>query len=256
MKKFHLISGTPRSGSTMFSAILNQNPRVHASASTMLYYMFDALYLNFSKCTHGFLIDETKRKNMLKGLFDSYYQDIDKEIVFDTNRFWTTYKHTIPEIDPNMKYICLVREIPLILNSFEKAFYKNPFHIGKIYDISPVHSTSEERCKYIFENKILQHVRFIREAILSEYKDNFLFIEYEYMCENPIQVMENVYNFIEEPYFEHDFNNVQSEHYLMDLYDNAPNFHTTHAVLKNDKPTIITPEEVLKEYNFGKFWIP
>lgn len=256
MKQYHLISGTPRSGSTMFSAILNQNPRFHASASTMLYYLFEALYVQFAKCTHGFAISETKRKNILSGLFESYYQDVNKEVIFDTNRYWTTFKHAIPAIDPNMKYVCLVREIPLILNSFEKAFYKNPLHIGKIYDISPIHVTSEERCKYIFENKILQHVKFIREIINSPYKDNFLFLEYEYLCENPQEVMKNVYNFIEEPYFEHDFNNVQSEHYLMDLYDNAPNFHTTESVLTKRSPTIITPKEVLEKYNIGKYWIP
>lgn len=218
--------------------------------------MFEALYLGFNKCTHGFLITENQRKNMLKGLFDSYYQEIDKEVIFDTNRYWTTYMHAIPQIDPNMKYVCLVREVPLILNSFERAFHKNPLHVGKIYDISPVHVTSEERCKYIFEYKILQHIKFIREIVNSRYNENFLFIEYEYLCENPAEVMKNFYNFIEEPQFEHDFNNVGTEHYLMDLYDNAPNFHTTEPALAKRRPKVVTPAEVLSQYNIGKFWIP
>lgn len=257
MKKFHIISGMPRSGSTMFSAMLNQNPRFHAAPTTMLFFMFEDLYLGFNRLKHGVLISETKRKNLLKGLFQSYYEDNDKEVIFDTNRAWTAVKHVIPAVDPNMKYICLVREIPLILNSFEKAFFKNPLHISSLYDVSnTLHKTCEERCEHIFEHKIAPQIKNIREIVNSSYSNNFLFIEYEHLCEFPDEVMKKVYNFIDEPFFTHDFNNVQSEYYLFDLIDNNPNFHTTDPILRSKPTKVETPDTVLSKYNIGKYWIP
>lgn len=257
MKKYHIISGMPRSGSTMFSAILNQNPRFHAAPTTMLFFMFEDLYLGFNRLKHGILISDTKRKNLLKGVIESYYKDCDKEVIFDTNRAWTAVSHVIPEVDSNMKYICLVREIPLILNSFEKAFYKNPLHISSLYDVNnTLHKTTEDRCAHIFEHKVAPQIKNIREIVNSKFRDNFLFIEYERLCEYPNEVLENVYNFIDEPMFKHDFNNVQSEHYLFDLIDNNPNFHTTDAILRKEKTIIETSDQVLSKYNIGKYWIP
>jgi sulfotransferase len=256
MKKYYLISGTPRSGSTMFSAILNQNPRFHSAPTTMLFNMFENLFLVLNKHGHGVLIPELKRKNLLKGLFESYYNDVDKEVIFDTNRAWTALSHIIPAVDSNMRYICLVREIPLILNSFEKAYLNNPLHRSKVYgDDYTLEATSEDRCAHIYQSKLFMQVKLIKEIIKSRYKDNFLFVEYEYLCENPNDVLKNVYDFIGEPYFEHDFNNLASEHYLMDLIDNSPNFHTTEPVLRKIQPRIEISNEVLNQYNIGKYWI-
>ena len=47
-RRFHFISGLPRSGSTLLSAILSQNPCFHASMSGPLAGVFDAMLSELS----------------------------------------------------------------------------------------------------------------------------------------------------------------------------------------------------------------
>lgn len=256
MKKYHLISGMPRSGTTLFTALLNQNPRFHSAPTSMLLVLFEDMYYRINKTKHGALLDTEKRTNLLKGLFESYYKDCDKEVCFNTNRAWTSMRHIIPTIDKNMKYICFVREIPLILNSFEKAYLRNPLYLSAIYDMeSASHNLASDRCDHIYTSKIIPQLKTIDEIIRSDYKNNFMFIEYEQLCANPTETLRKFYEFIEEPFFDHDFNNVGVEYKTYDIIDNNPDLHTTEQVLRNERARIVVPNVILDKYNFGKYWI-
>jgi len=45
---FHFISGLPRAGSTLFSAILRQDPRIHAGMSSPVAVLFDGVIAQVS----------------------------------------------------------------------------------------------------------------------------------------------------------------------------------------------------------------
>lgn len=245
----------PRSGSTLFSAILNQNPRFDAEPTTMLYELFVDLFYKVNKSKHGLLINNEKRINLLMGLFDSYYKDIDREIIFNTNRAWMSLRNVIPSIDKNMKIVCFVREVPLILNSFEKAFLKHPLYLSLIYDLeSSIHNLASERCAHIFKEKLIPPLKIIEE-MRSEKGENIMFIEYEHLCDDPIKVMKNFYEFIEEPHFEHDFSNVGASFEMLDLIDNNPGLHKTDNIVRKERTEIVVAPEILNKYNLGKYWL-
>ena len=83
----------PRSGTTVFSTILNQNPKFYSQPTTPLYFILNDVYESLNKKgSPQILIKEETRKNLFLGLFDSFYKELDtsKEVVFNTNRGWLT----------------------------------------------------------------------------------------------------------------------------------------------------------------------
>ncbi len=69
MKKIHFISGLPRSGTTLLSTILNQNPRFSASISGPLARMVRAIVTE-AQAQGGYRTQcpETKRKKLIHNL--------------------------------------------------------------------------------------------------------------------------------------------------------------------------------------------
>lgn len=252
-----MISGMPRSGSTLFTAILNQNPRFNSEPTTLLYFMFEDMFFKINKSKHGLMIGNEKRTNILLGLFDAYYKDVPNEVCFNTNRAWASMRHVIAALNSNMKIICFVREVPLILNSFEKAFLKHPLYMSSMYDLdNAMHSLAADRCEHLFKNKLVPQIKIIEEIKNSQInQDNILFIEYEHLCENPERVLQNFYEFINEPYFQHDFNNVETNFEVLDTIDNNPELHKTEKQIRSQKPQIVVPTEILDKYNIGKYWL-
>ena len=82
-----------------------------------------------------------------------------------------------------------------------------------------------------------------------------MFLEHEDLCNNPEQKMKELYDFIDEPYFDHDFNNVGSSHKELDLFGNCPTLHTTENVLHNSQNKLYAPKQILDNFNIGKYWI-
>ena len=70
--RYHFISGLPRSGSTLLSALLRQNPRFHASMSSPVGALVSAnIKLMSSGSEVGLMVDAQQRRKILTGLFDS-----------------------------------------------------------------------------------------------------------------------------------------------------------------------------------------
>ena len=90
--QFVCLSGLPRSGSTLLSAILSQNPLIHAEGnSAVCQIMWDT---HTSCLTKAF--EQLKANNREKTVFDLvsqvphiYYKNIPEKIVVDKCRSWT-----------------------------------------------------------------------------------------------------------------------------------------------------------------------
>lgn len=69
MQHFHFISGLPRSGSTLLSAILLQNPRFHAGMTSPVGALFSGVLEQCSAGSEfGAVIDTNLRRRLLRGL--------------------------------------------------------------------------------------------------------------------------------------------------------------------------------------------
>jgi len=122
MKEFFFISGLPRSGSTLLSAILRQNPEFYADISSPVRGLVASTIGVITASESNHLIDEDRRKSILRSLFNAYYESVSPKTVFDTSRGWTSKTSLLKELYPQTKIVCCVRDLFWILDSFERIF--------------------------------------------------------------------------------------------------------------------------------------
>jgi sulfotransferase len=145
-KRYHFISGLPRSGSTLLSTILNQNPNFNAAISSPLA-RFIRLIITESYSGPGYKLQcpESKRIELIQSLVETYHSHLPQEVNFNTNRGWTSFTDLLSITHPESKIICCVRDITRILDSFENLFRKHPFHVSSMYSTDES-STVFTRC--------------------------------------------------------------------------------------------------------------
>ena len=90
-KSLYFMAGLPRSGSTLLSSLLNQNPRFYSGPSSPVTGLMmllqdqilnDELYRAFPK--------PNQASEMVASVIQHYYSDVDKPVIFDKNRSWST----------------------------------------------------------------------------------------------------------------------------------------------------------------------
>ena len=253
-KEYHFITGLPRSGSTLLSSILSQNPRFHSSITDPL-----ATFVNGSIETLGSEpgmkaeVPVERRRNVIRGMFNGYYQDVDKPVIFNTNRGWTYLTHIMSDIYPKSKYIVCVRDINWVLDSFEVAHRKNPLSPNTVSG-GPSKSVYERVDSFMDTHGIVGFPYIgVKQAITGNEKHKLLLVEYDQLCKSPENIVRSIYTFIGEPHFEHDFDNVEKQ---WDSYD-AEIGIKLHQVKKKVEYTsrqFILPPDVLQKYTGMEVW--
>ena len=211
-RTFHVISGLPRSGSTLLSAILRQNPRFHAAMTSPVASLFGQLATTMSGGTpFGVFFDDERRRQIFHAVLSGYYfSHLDKSVVFDTSRTWTGKIATLTELFPSIKIICCVRDIGWIIDSIERLLRKNPLQTSRLFNFkvgNSVYSRSEMLMNS--ETGIIGSAwSTLREAWFSQYDSHLIIIDYERLAQEPLKVMNSLYELLKEKRFSHDFNHV------------------------------------------------
>jgi sulfotransferase len=256
MKEFFFISGLPRSGSTLLSAILRQNPEFYADISSPMQGLVASTINVITGSENNHLIDEDRRRQILKDTFESYYRAVDRPVVFDTSRGWTAKTSLLKSLFPQTKIICCVRDLFWILDSFERITAKNSLYGASLTD-EEAQQTVTTRCDALMdvkkEGQVVKPYYFLEEGLLLN-PDMIMLVEYESLCKNPESVMRELYDFIGKQYFEHDFKKVE---YDNEVYDKALNMKSLHTVRKEvswiERPSIL-PRSIWDKYSGKEFW--
>lgn len=257
-KSYYFISGLPRSGSTLLSAILRQNPNFYADIASPLQGMLTSIVGHMSSSEASPTIPDEQREAVLKGIVNGYYAHLDKPVVFDSSRGWTSETNLLKRMYPTTKIICCVRDIVWILDSFEKIANKNPYHMNKLVDDEAAHCV-HTRCEGLMDVKkggtVIKPWFWLQEGLLAN-KDMIMLVEYDQLTKRPEKTMKQIYEFIDQPYYEHDFNNVEYSNEAFDLGISSPGLHTVMKKVEyRERPTIL-PEETIKKYSNMEFWRP
>lgn len=246
MKQYYFISGLPRSGSTLLSAILKQNLEFYADISSPVESLVQSSIDLITDSENNFTIEDEQRKNLCYGIFDGYYRHIDKPVIFDSSRHWTKKTNFLQALFPYTKIICPVRDIVSILNSFEVILNKNCFHTKRINEkifSDNIFLRSEE----IFEREIIECHSFLQEgyAINSEM---IHFVEYENLCKEPEKTMKEVYEFLDKPFYSHDFENVKYSNESFDKACYQKGLHTVKRKVEYKPTKCVLPPKIVKKY--------
>jgi sulfotransferase len=268
-QKYYFMGGLPRSGSSLLSAILNQNPNIFSGPSSpVLGFMVGMETIGASNELYKAYPNPEGFSNIQKSIIKNYYSGINKPIIIDKNREWSTQISGIElYINPQAKIICPVRDIAEILTSFIQLIRNNPYEEGNtkinfvdealIKNNIPI--TDDNRCLILgSENGILGSTLIsIKNALDSGLGDRIHFVEYKDLTSNPQETMNKIYQFLGEPQYQHDFSNLKNLHREDDL--NTYGLKTMHEVRKELKytssnPSDVLSEEILNECKDKEFW--
>jgi sulfotransferase len=250
----HFITGLPRSGSTLLSSILKQNPRFHASITDPLANLVKGV-IEHCQDSPGMKseVPVHRRKNLVKSLFEGYYADVNSPVIFNTNRAWTYLTHVIKDLYPRSRFIVCVRDINWVLDSFECAHRRNPFSTNTV--TGGLSQSVYQRMDALMKEDGVVGFPYvgIKQALTGADQHLLFVLEYEQLCKQPEQQMRALYNFIGEPWFPHDFQNVAAS---WDEYDAEVGIrlHDVRKKVEWRERKFILPPDILNKYARMEVW--
>lgn len=254
---YHFISGLPRSGSTLTSALLRQNPRFHAGMSSPIAGLFDGIISQVSAGSElSTMVSQEQRKRLLRGLFESYYGEYEQQVIFDTNRAWTAKLSALMSVFPEAKVICLVRDVAWIMDSMERQFRNNPFEYTRLFNNPGERSTVYTRVEALAgANRLVGFPwHALREGCYSDYADRLVIVDYDLLTHRPREVFKLLYEFLGEEWFEHDFTAVEYDAPEFDQQLGMDGLHRVHRTVEPRPRETILPPDLFQRYANMAFW--
>lgn len=257
-RRFHFISGLPRSGSTLLAAILRQNPRFHAGMTSPVGSLMLGMLNQFSAGSEiAPLVSGDQRRRLLRGVFDSYYADqADKSVVFDTNRLWCARMPAVLDLFPDAKVIACVRNVAWVMDSIERIYRANPYENTRLFNSDSERNTVASRTETLAQGDRLVGFAWsaLKEAFYGEQAGAMLVVEYDLLANAPDKVIPLVYDFLGEEMFEHDFEHLE---YDSSDFDEALGVSGLHRVRAKVAPTVrrtILPPDLFRQFENRSFW--
>jgi len=229
----YFINGMPRSGSTLLCNILAQNPKFHVTPTSGLSELIRGIN-QFWKQNPVIKASETPEKQLqiIKDLFQSYHSDTERPIVFNKSRGWCSLIELVENaLGRPVKILTTTRKITCILSSLEKLYRKEIKLINSPMEIGPRMGTLEGRVSTWTAEDGLVGSTFnsIRDAVMRGHRNKIGFVDFDTLTSNPEVVIKDLYNFIEQPYYNHNFSNIpqytkenDAEHGFTDLHTIRP----------------------------------
>ena len=210
----------PRSGSTLFQSLLNNNPKIHGTGTDGCLELLYGARANFSTSPEFKSNDyELMQKAFinfcnkgLQGYCETLIEGTENEYVVLKSRGWGVYRDFLNNIYPNPKIICVVRDLRSVVCSYEKIYRKNQLvHDPIRNDSTGAGTTVHKRVDEWMHptNTIGRAVERIFEIIRLGYDDKILFVKYEDLCFYTETEMKRIYDYLEIPFFKHDFDNIE-----------------------------------------------
>lgn len=254
----HFISGLPRSGSTLLSAILRQNPKFHAGISSPIAGLFETIIARYSAGSESASqFSEEQKRHILQDIFYGYYKDKSEDVIFDTNRAWTANLPLIKELFPESRVICTVRNVAWIMDSLERRYRSNAFEHTRLFNSPQERATVYTRVEALAgPNRLVGYAwHALREACWGEEAKRLILVDYELLTSEPEQVVRLIYDFLEEPYYNHDYKNIDFDEPEFDAQLGVEGLHRVKPAVKPNRRSTILPPDLFEKYSQLSFWI-
>lgn len=260
-KQIHFLVGMYRSGGTLLSALLNQHPKIYSSPlSPIADYMWN--------CQLAHQRSEDVRRNpdgdrftrMMRLIPQNYYSDVEKPIVFDRQKMWTTaqnFELIKTHLTRTPKIVFTVRNLLEVLASMELMFKDvDRFNSGIVNnDFSPSYylPVPDYRGEFFMEsNGYIQRCLAALHTVTTLSNVSFVhFVDYKELVTDTQNTMTRIYNFIGVEDYDNDLNNIKKlEKNEVEPDDGPQNLHDVSPTIVK---SVTNPEEVLSKYLINKY---
>jgi len=200
-------------------------------------------------------IDDTKRRRILRGLFDNFYAECSAEVIFDTNRGWCAWMPAIVQLFPDAKVIACVREMPWVIDSIERLVQRNVFSPSSIFNYSAGGTVYTRANGMAAQNGMVGGpYDALKQACYGAQRDRLLLVQYETLTTDPAKTMHTIYAFLGEPVFEHDFDKIEYDVTEFDERAGTPGLHTVGSRVKAEPRATLLPPDLFQRFVNDAFW--
>lgn len=235
-KDFILLSGLPRSGSTLLVALLTQNPVIYGEGlSALCQLMWD----NKRVCENIDALAANNRlhtkTDILSALPYLYYKDVDEPIIIEKGRTWPhpfNFSMWLENVCPDQKIIVTVRPAQDVLKSIAALRVKNGWE-GDPY-AGLLERGSEPVCR------AAEAIALAREYT----PERLLFVDYRDLTNNPAHELGRIYNFYGFEEFHHYFDGIEHKRPENDEVHGLIGMHDVRSTIATRSIDIEVPEYV------------
>jgi sulfotransferase len=237
-KAIHFIAGMPRAGSTLLANILAQNPRCHVTPTSGLIEALLELRNKFNQLADFKAApDEAGKMASVRGALYGFFEPVDRPVVFDRNRAWLSELEMAELLlERKAKVLVCVRDIPEILASFERLWRDNKalrriqqqeMHVVEFQSL-------EGRCNIWLQPAHVVGLSYIRiqDALTRGFRDRMHFVHFDHLTRNPARALQEIYRFLDEEPFPHDFDRVQQVIFENDLFHGMEGLHDIRPAVR------------------------
>jgi sulfotransferase len=254
----HVIAGLPRSGSTLLSALLEQNPRFAPVVNSPVYDLSTSMLEQMSpRMAYSRFLNDDRRRSLLRAIFDACYDNpTPEQVIFDTNRMWPGRAALLKDLYPKLRMICCVRDIGWIINSIEHLLRSNPLQTSVFFDFkagSSVYARAQALTQ-IDRGLIGLALSLLREAWHGEHAGMLVVVRYDSLVRDPRTVLSRVYDELGEQPFEHDFEALSYDDAEYDALLGAPGMHKVEGRVEPLNRESVIPPELFTQYSELSFW--
>jgi len=256
VKKLFFLVAMPRSGNTLFTSIMNQNPNLVCTPNSITLEIMKDLFLLKETDVFQNYPDHQSLDNVLDSVYVNYYKNwpqkyiIDRGPVMTKGNFALMKKH----FKKPFKCVVLLRDLMDVLASYMKWYTEEPDSFVNKYGCK----NDEEKLSKVMNNKgaVAKDLEAIKNAF--NYPDICHFIKYDDLVQNPEEEIKKVYNFFEIPYFQHRFFDLDQININGMGYNDGivgKNMHTIRSEIKKEYNPYIEkiPQRIREKYEHIKF---
>ena len=205
-KKLFFLVAMPRSGNTLFASVMNQNSEIAATPNSItLEIMKDLFFLKETDVFKNYP-DHRSLDNVLDSVYDNYYKDWPQRIIIDRGPVMTPGNFSLMQkhFKRPFKCIVLLRDLMDVLASYMQWYTENPDAFPNRFNFK----NDEEKLGTIMNTKgaVAKDLDAIKNAY--NYPDICHFVKYDDLVKQPEQEFKKIYQFIDEPYYNHRFDNL------------------------------------------------
>jgi sulfotransferase len=258
-RKLFFLVALPRSGNTLFASIINQNPEIAATANSVTLEIIKNLYLIKTTDTFQNFPDHKSLDNVLDSVYDNYYKQWSQQIIIDRGpvmlsgnpgNFELMKKH----FKPGFKCIILLRDLMEVFASYMQWYTENPDSF-----VNKLGSNDEEKLLALMDKEggIVKEIKAIQNAY--NYPEICHFVKYDDIVTNPEQEFRKIYKFLDEPYFNHRFDNLNQVEVNGLSYDDTVVGSNMHKLFDGPVRKVYNPyiekipERIKEEYGHIRF---
>jgi len=254
-KQLFFLIAQPRSGNTLFASIMNQNPEIACTPNSITLEIMKDLFLLKQTDVFQNYPDHRSLDNVLDVVYDTYYKDwpqpiiIDRGPVMTEGNLYLMKKH----FKRPFKCIVLLRDVLDVLASYMKWYTENPDAF-----VNKLANTDEEKLSIVMnkEGAVAKDLEAIKNSY--NYKDMCHYVKYDDLVSQPEQEIRKVYQFMNLPYFNHRFQDLQQVEVNGMKYDDTivgKNMHNIRSVVRKVHNPYIDkiPERIRQKYEHIRF---